>query len=86
MASLEMFKAGAFSSNPDQPHQVDSTGLKKITVETLAKGMQVSETNHMSGLEGRTGLLIRLAEALQNKQMFGKTARPGNMIGMCFGE
>jgi hypothetical protein len=81
VASLEMFKAGAFSSDPTQPHQVDAAGLKKVTVETLAKGMQVSESNPMSGLEGRTGLLIRLASALQNEEIFGADARPGNMIG-----
>ena len=31
VASLEMFKAGAFSSDKDQPHQVDSAGLKNVT-------------------------------------------------------
>lgn len=81
VASLEMFKAGAFSSDPSQPHQVDAAGLNKVTVETLAKGMQVSETNPMSGLEGRAGLLIRLACALQNTEIFGVDGRPGNMIG-----
>ncbi len=81
VASLEMFKAGAFSSNPAQPHQVDAAGLKRLTVETLAKGMQVSDTNPMSGLEGRAGLLIRLSSALQNVEIFGTDGRPGNMIG-----
>ncbi|KAJ9617124.1 hypothetical protein H2200_000845 [Cladophialophora chaetospira] len=80
VASLEMFKTGAFSSDPSQPHQVDAAGLKRVTVETLAKGMQVSESNPMSGLEGRTGLLIRLASALQNEEIFGDDGRPGNMI------
>jgi len=83
VASLEMFKAGAFSSNPDQPHQVDATGLKKLTVDTLAKGLQVSESNPMSGLEGRAGLLIRLSTALENADIFGTDGRPGNMIGGC---
>ena len=77
-----MFKAGAFSGDPNQPHQVDSTGLKKITVESLAKGMQVSPSNPMSGLEGRAGLLMRLASALQNQEIFGKDGRPGDMIGI----
>lgn len=84
VASLEMFKAGAFSSDSSQPHQVDAAGLNKITVETLAKGMQVSESNPMSGLEGRAGLLIRLASALQNPEMFGSNGRPGNMIGKSY--
>lgn len=81
VASLEMFKAGLFSSNAEQPDQVDAAGLKKMTVETLAKAMQVSETNPMSGLEGRAGLLIRLSKALQNQETFGSDGRPGNMIG-----
>jgi hypothetical protein len=81
VASLEMFKAGAFSSDPNQPHQVDAAGLKKVTVENLARGMQVSESNPMSGLEGRAGLLIRLGSALENAEIFGTDGRPGNMIG-----
>jgi hypothetical protein len=81
VASLEMFKVGAFSSDPKQPHQVDAAGLHKVNVETLAKGMQVSDSNPMSGLEGRAGLLMRLASALQNEEIFGVDGRPGNMIG-----
>ena len=81
VASLEMFKAGAFSSNKDQPHQVDAAGLQSVTVETLSKGMQVSETNPMSGLEGRAGLLMQLATSLENSELFGSDGRPGNMIG-----
>ena len=81
VASLEMFKTGAFSSDKDQPHQVDAAGLQNVTVETLAKGLQVSESNPMSGLEGRAGLLMRLSEALQKPDLFGSDGRPGNMIG-----
>jgi len=82
VASLEMFKVGAFSSDPSQPHQVDAAGLQKINVEVLAKGMQVSDSNPMSGLEGRTGLLMKLAGALdKSKEIFGANGRPGNMIG-----
>jgi hypothetical protein len=76
-----MFKVGTFSSDPSQPFQVDATGLEDLTVETLAKGMQVSESNPMSGLEGRAGLLIRLAKALRNPEIFGPDGRPGSMIG-----
>jgi hypothetical protein len=82
VASLEMFKAGYFSSDKGQPHQVDALGLRNITVETLAKGMQVTDSNPMSGLEGRAGLLMRLASALQNADLFGYNSRPGNMIGI----
>jgi hypothetical protein len=81
VASLEMFKAGAFSSNPDQPHQVDGRGLKALTFEALARGLQHSEANPLAGLEGRAGLISRLGEAMSNQLFFGVTQRPGNMLG-----
>jgi hypothetical protein len=81
IASLEMFKAGAFSSNASQPCQVDGEGLRKLTVEKMAAGLQVSKTNPLAGLEGRANLLIRLANALNNPTLFGADARPGNMLG-----
>lgn len=81
VASLEMFKSGMFSSNPDEPCQVDGAGLRKVTVEMLAKGLQHSEQNPLPGLEGRAGLLARLADALNNQEFFGVNARPGNMLG-----
>lgn len=84
MASLEMFKTGLFSSDPTEPCQVDGAGLKKVTVAALAKGMQHSEQNPLAGLEGRAGLLQRLSEALNNQELFGVDARPGNMLGMFF--
>lgn len=81
VASLEMFKAGMFSSDTTEPCQVDGAGLENITVETLAKGMQVTPANPMPGLEGRAGLLARLSKALNNQELFGVDARPGNMLG-----
>jgi Protein of unknown function (DUF1688) len=82
IASLEMFKAGAFSSNAADPHRVDKAGLKKVTVRSLERGLQVSEDNPMAGLEGRAGLLMRLSNAMENKELFGPDERPGNMIGI----
>ncbi|KAK4501756.1 hypothetical protein PRZ48_007565 [Zasmidium cellare] len=80
VASLEMFKTGLFSSNEEQPFQVDSDGLKKLTTEKMAKGLQVTDENPIDGLEGRTSLLIRLGDALTNREIFGLEARPGNML------
>ncbi|CAL5871380.1 uncharacterized protein PFLUO_LOCUS5630 [Penicillium psychrofluorescens] len=80
VASLEMFKTGLFSSDPTEPCQVDGAGLKKVTMEILARGMQHSESNPLAGLEGRAGLLVRLSEALNNQDFFGVDARPGNML------
>lgn len=84
VATLEMFKAGLFSSDPTEPCQVDGAGLKKVTVEALAKGMQHSENNVLAGVEGRAGLLSRLSEALNNQELFGVDARPGNMLGTTY--
>ncbi|ATZ46731.1 hypothetical protein BCIN_02g01020 [Botrytis cinerea B05.10] len=80
IASLEMFKAGTFSSDPEQPHQVDADGLSRLTVEIMSSGLQVTEQNPIAGLAGRTGLLVKLAKALRNPSLFGEDARPGNML------
>lgn len=84
IASLEMFKAGLFSGDERRPWRVDAQGLKSLTVEKMAEGLQVSANNPLAGLEGRTGLLIRLADALENKTLFGNDCRPGNMLGLSF--
>lgn len=80
VASLEMFKAGLFSSDPEQPFRVDAAGLRKLTTEDVGHGLQVSDSNPLAGLEGRANLLIRLATALENKTYFGDDSRPGNML------
>ncbi|PPJ60342.1 hypothetical protein CBER1_10731 [Cercospora berteroae] len=80
VASLEMFKTGLFSSDENQPYQVDSDGLKKLTVENMAKGLQVTPDNPIDGLNGRTNLLIKLGDSLLNREIFGLDARPGNML------
>lgn len=82
VASLEMFKTGIFSSDPDEPCQVDAGGLRKLTPQHLARGLQVSEQNPIDGLSGRTSLLLRLSDALMNQDIFGSNGRPGNMLGM----
>jgi hypothetical protein len=81
VASLEMFKAGTFSSDAAQPHQVDAEALSRLTVEIMSSGLQVTEDNPIAGLAGRTGLLIKLGKALRNTDLFGLSARPGNMLG-----
>ncbi|KAI0439032.1 hypothetical protein F4803DRAFT_568928 [Xylaria telfairii] len=81
IASLEMFKAGMFSGNPDNRYQVDKDGLRKLTVDQLAKGLQSRPGNEVSGLEGRAQLLLRLGDALAEKRdFFGESGRPGDML------
>ncbi|POR33795.1 Uracil catabolism protein 4 [Tolypocladium paradoxum] len=83
VASLEMFKAGLFSGNSANKAQVDKVGLQSLTLDKLEAGLQSRPGNELAGLEGRTELLIRLADALdEKKDYFGIDGRPGNMIGL----
>lgn len=71
-----------FSSDKSNKYQVDKDGLRNLSLEQMAKGLQSKPGNEMAGLEGRTELLIRLADALDsNKEFFGENGRPGNMLG-----
>jgi len=73
---------GLFSGNPSNKYQVDKDGLRRLTVEQLAKGLQSRPGNEVAGLDGRAQLLIRLGDALAEKtEFFGDTGRPGHMIG-----
>jgi hypothetical protein len=82
VASIEMFQAGLFSGNASEPHQVNAAGLKALTITTIGRALQVTPQNPIDGLEGRTGLLVRLGSALlANHEIFGDTSRPGNMLG-----
>jgi len=82
VASVAMFLKGSFSDDPSKPLQVTALGLEKLTVEDISKGFQVSETNPLAGLEGRTSLLVRLASSMkQFPEYFGKAnPRPGAII------
>ncbi|QRK11919.1 URC4/urg3 family protein [Archangium violaceum] len=64
VASFRMFMAGAFSSDPSQPLRADAEGLRRLSLEALARGFQVTEDNPLAGLEGRLTLLHGLGHAL----------------------
>ena len=53
LASLAMFAAGAFSSDPKHPLRADAERLANLSVADLERGMQVSEDNPLVGIEGR---------------------------------
>ncbi|ESK92744.1 duf1688 domain-containing protein [Moniliophthora roreri MCA 2997] len=81
IASVHMFNTGYFSSDPEQPHRVDALALAKINPNSLAFGMQVSESNPLVGLDGRASLLRNLGSALlSSPDLFGKEGRPGNLL------
>ncbi|KAI5995730.1 hypothetical protein EDC04DRAFT_2585846 [Pisolithus marmoratus] len=81
VASVHMFMDGLFSGSASQPFRVDAQGLSQITLDKVAKAMQVSDSNVMVGLEGRTSLLSNLSTTLRaNPQFFGEDERPGSII------
>ncbi len=83
VASLRMFEAGAFSSDPDHPLRADASRLAELTAEDIAAGFQVAPDNPLLGVEGRAGLLRRLGEImLDNPAVFAAkdAARPGGLF------
>jgi hypothetical protein len=58
-----------------------ASSLAKVTPADIATAFQVNDKNPLVGLEGRTSLLVRLAEALRARpDYFGTQARPGSMF------
>ena len=82
VASLAMFRAGAFSADPARPWRVDHVALAQLDAATLARHFQVDTNNPLIGLEQRSALLRRLGTALaQRPDLFGHApARPGHLI------
>ncbi|NJL87294.1 MAG: URC4/urg3 family protein [Leptolyngbyaceae cyanobacterium SM1_1_3] len=79
IASLQLFKQGLFSSAAAQPWRVDAAGLKQLTLEQLAVGLQHRSENPLVGLEGRLRLLQRLGQALENQpRFFGQFCEPAS--------
>ena len=83
LASLAMFAAGAFSADPRNPLRADADVLANLSVADLKRGLQVSETNPLVGLEGRVDLLRRLgALVVSRPDVFTRhdTPRPGGLF------
>ncbi|MPZ55300.1 MAG: DUF1688 family protein [Rhizobiales bacterium] len=82
IASIDMFKAGCFSSDPAWPWRVDHVALKQFNAVTLGRGLQVAADNPLVGLDQRTALLQRLGRALASQPaLFGTSlARPGHLV------
>jgi hypothetical protein len=83
LASLAMFADGAFSAAPLERLRVDAGVLANLEVINLERGMQVSNTNPLIGMDGRADLLRRLGRLVASKpDIFGSrdTPRPGGMF------
>ena len=66
------------SSDKKSP-RADSVGLKSITPADIEKYFQVSDSNPLLGVEGRSALLRNLGSAMEASSAF-KDNRPGNII------
>ena len=83
LASLDMFRRGTFSSVPGDRLQADAQGLLQLSEDVLANGFQVSSSNPLVGIGGRTDLLRRLGKVVAARpEIFGREdkARPGGLF------
>lgn len=81
VASYELFVSGALGGSVAAP-RADAIGLKSITASALAQAFQVSESNPLTGLEGRAALLRRLGDVIAlAPEYFGSSelSRLGNL-------
>ena len=67
IASLNMFAAGLFSSNSDDPCRVDGRALTSLSESELAAGFQADTANPLIGLDSRTTLLNTLGQEIINR-------------------
>lgn len=75
IASLDFFRSGALSSDPERPLRADAAALIRLDEATLGQAFQVSADNPLVGVGGRCELLNRLGVALLAKPaMFGQAA------------
>jgi hypothetical protein len=82
VASLRMFEAGGFSSDPAEPLRADAERLMHLKAEEVADGFQSMVGNRLVGVEGRASLLASLgATVLANPRVFAREdrARPGGL-------
>jgi len=86
VASFHAFTSGLFSSNPAQPLQADSAGLRALVTDRLGDAFQVNAVNPLVGLPGRATLLRRLGEAMSEQpEVFGDDGRPGGLFDALVG-
>src|SRR4051794_4345839 len=82
VASLRMFEAGAFSSDPADPLRADAERLIHLKHDEIADGFQSMVGNRLVGVEGRAELLASLGKAVAaNPDVFAREdqARPGGL-------
>jgi hypothetical protein len=88
IASLRMFQAGIFSATPgSDPLRVDAITLVELDPAELARGFQVTDSNPMTGLEGRASLLRAFGQRLLKPDLgLAPLVRPGELAGVALDE
>lgn len=89
VASFRMFMDGVFSSDPDRPLRADAEALGRLSREALARGLQVSDTNPLDGLDGRLHLMHGLSRVLPRPGTLhdivaaqGRSVRGSELLGV----
>jgi hypothetical protein len=83
VASFHAFTGGMFSGDSVRPLQADSTGLRAMVTDHLARAFQVTPSNPLVGLEERAILLRRFGEVMEERpEVFGSRARPCGIFDM----
>ncbi|KAF3391578.1 Uracil catabolism protein 4 [Penicillium rolfsii] len=82
VASLYMFKAGAFSSiGGDAVESVDGHALLALDVASFEQHFQITDKNLLVGAASRVELLKSVGSSLLNlPKFFGENGRPGNLV------
>ncbi len=80
IASLCAFRAGLFSSDPEQPLRADAGALRSLDPVRLAAACQVTIDNPLPALEERTKLLRALGGAVAMSPRIFRYGRPGGLV------
>lgn len=76
VASLNIFAQGMFSADANDPCRADASRLAQLNEDELGAGFQVSSSNPLVGLSGRTTLLRRLGEVVATTPEYFGVDRP----------
>jgi|SRR5215217_126311 len=89
VASFRMFMDGVFSSDPDRPLRADAEALGRLSRESLARGLQVTDENPLDGLDGRLHLMHGLSRVLPRPGTLhdivaaqGRSVRGSELLGV----
>ncbi len=82
IASLDGFLAGRFSADPSIPARADAERLQQLDETDLADMFQVTSSNPLDGLAGRTALVNRLGRVVaSHPRYFGnRSPRIGRLV------